>query len=119
MALTTRSLLATFDVDRGTLQEAHLLLGDTYRNGQSGLSRPAPRKGNRAMSRIHRALTLTLLLALLALPASAVTSSRTNGNGTGSFLSVLWSTLTSFFSGETTDGRCALDPGGICLPDHG
>jgi hypothetical protein len=80
--------------------------------GRSGPSRSAPK--NRAMSRFNRALSLTLLITLLALPASAVTSSRISQNSTRSFLSALWSTLTSFFSSETTDGRCGADPWGIC-----
>jgi len=66
------------------------------------------------MSRIHRALTLTLLLTLLALPASAVTSTRANQNSSWGFLSVLWNTVTSFFAQDTTDGRCSADPDGRC-----
>jgi hypothetical protein len=51
------------------LQEAHLLLRDTYRNGQSGPSRPAPKKGKQARKALQlvrqavEAETLTLELA--------------------------------------------------------
>jgi hypothetical protein len=68
------------------------------------------------MSRVHRALCLFLLLALLALPASAVTSSRTNKNSGLAFFSAFWNTLVSFVLEDTTDGRCGLDPDGRCLP---
>jgi len=65
------------------------------------------------MSRFRRTLALSLLLTTLALPASAVASSRTNGNGQPSFLSAFWNALTVLFS---TDGRCGLDPDGQCFP---
>jgi hypothetical protein len=68
------------------------------------------------MSRFRTGLALAILLTLLALPASAVTSKRTNGKGSWSLLSALWNSVTSFFLGNTTDGRCTLDPGGVCLP---
>lgn len=84
--------------------------------GQSGPFRPAPKKGNRAMPRFRPALALAILITLLSLPASAVTSSRTNGNSSRSFFPTLWSALTALFSPATTDGRCGLDPDGRCLP---
>jgi len=61
------------------------------------------------MSRFRPAIALAILLALLALPAAAVTSSRTNQNRAGGFFSALWSAITSLIS---TDGRCGLDPWG-------
>jgi len=65
------------------------------------------------MSRFRTAIALAILLTLLALPASAVTSSRTNHNSAGGFFSALWNAITSLVS---TDGRCSLDPWGICVP---
>jgi hypothetical protein len=68
------------------------------------------------MSRVYRAFGLFLLVALFALPASAVTSSRISRNSGRGFLSTLWGAVSTLFSGETTDGRCGLDPWGICSP---
>jgi len=68
------------------------------------------------MPRFRRSLTFFLLLTLLALPALAVPSSRTNQNRAWSFFSALWSTFTSLFRADSTDGRCGLDPDGRCLP---
>jgi hypothetical protein len=68
------------------------------------------------MSRVYRAFGLFLLIVLLALPASAVTSSRISRNSGWGFLSTLWGAVSALFSGETTDGRCGADPWGICSP---
>jgi hypothetical protein len=68
------------------------------------------------MSRFRPALALAILLSLLALPASAVTSSRTNRNSSQSFFATIWSALTALFIQPTTDGRCGADPWGVCLP---
>ncbi|HEX3530238.1 MAG TPA: hypothetical protein VH988_24520 [Thermoanaerobaculia bacterium] len=65
------------------------------------------------MSRFRPAIALAILLTFLALPASAVTSSRTNQNRAGGFFSALWNAITSLVS---TDGRCGLDPWGVCVP---
>jgi hypothetical protein len=65
------------------------------------------------MSRFRPAIALAILLVFLALPASAVTSRRTNRNSGWSFFSALWGAITALLS---TDGRCGLDPDGRCLP---
>jgi len=66
------------------------------------------------MSRFRTVIALAILLTLLALPASAVTSSRATHTSAGGFFSALWNAITSLVS---TDGRCGADPWGICVPD--
>jgi len=116
---------------------AHLLLVDTNRNEPRRPVSTAPKKGNCAMSRFRPVIALAILLALLALPAAAVTSSRTNQNRAEGFFSALWSAITSLISTDgrcgadpwgcpsvtaagtplvSTDGHCSLDPDGRCIP---